>query len=41
VVFYKEMKIFVPVEDNKAIESIIDEEWRHFTQLSELKKNPD
>lgn len=41
VVFYKEMKIFVPVEDNKSIESIIDEEWRHFTLLSELKKNPD
>jgi len=41
VVFYREMKIFVPVEDNKTIESIINEEWRHFSQLSELKKNPD
>jgi rubrerythrin len=39
VVFYQEMKIFVPVEDNKKIESIINEEWRHFTQLSEAKKS--
>jgi len=41
VVFYREMKTFVPVEDNKTIEAIIDEEWRHFSQISELKKNPD
>jgi rubrerythrin len=39
VVFYQEMKVFVPVEDNKKIESIIDEERRHFAQLSKVRKD--
>jgi rubrerythrin len=39
VVFYQEMKTFVPVEDNKNIESIIDEEQRHFAQLIKVRKD--
>lgn len=39
VMFYQELIQFVPVEDNKTIESIIAEERKHFIKLSEAKKN--
>ena len=39
VLFYQELKIFVPLADNKTIDAIINEERRHFAQLSEVKKN--
>jgi len=39
ILFYQELKSFVPVADNKTIEAIIDEERKHFAQLAEAKKN--
>jgi rubrerythrin len=39
VILYQELKQFVPVEDNKFIENIINEERGHFIKLSEAKKN--
>lgn len=41
VMFYQELKPFVPVEGNKTIEKIIVEERKHFIKLSEAKKEPD
>jgi len=39
IMLYQDLKQFVPVEDNKIIESIIIEERGHFIKLSEAKKN--
>jgi len=39
VLFYQELKPFVPVADNAAIDAIIEEERKHFAQLSAIKKN--
>lgn len=38
VLFYQELKAFVPSTDNHTIDAIIDEERRHFAQLCEEKK---
>ncbi|NVN92360.1 MAG: ferritin family protein [Desulfuromonadales bacterium] len=38
VLFYQELKAFVPVTDNHTIDAIIEEERRHFAQLCEEKK---
>lgn len=39
ILYYTELKAFVNGEDQKIIDSIIDEERRHFAQLSEIKNN--
>lgn len=39
VMLYQELKQFVPVENNKVIDNIIEEERRHFIKLSEAKKS--
>jgi len=39
ILYYTELKAFVNGDDQKAIDSIIDEERKHFAQLSEIKKN--
>lgn len=39
VLFYQELKAFVPVADNATIDAIIEEERKHFAQLSAVKKN--
>jgi len=38
ILYYTELKPFVSANDQKTIDSIIDEERRHFAQLSEIKK---
>ena len=38
ILFYQELKAFVPVADDETIDAIIAEERKHFTQLSEVKK---
>jgi rubrerythrin len=37
--YYQEMKAFVPVENHETLDKIINEERKHFAQLSEAKKN--
>jgi len=39
ILYYTELKAFVSADDQKSIDSIIDEERKHFAQLSEIKKN--
>jgi len=39
VLYYTELKNFVNVSAHKSIDSIIDEERRHFAQLSEIRKS--
>lgn len=39
ILYYTELKAFVNAEDQVAIDKIIDEERKHFAQLSEIKKN--
>jgi len=39
IMLYQDLKQFVPVKDNKIIESIIIEEREHFMKLSEARKN--
>lgn len=38
LLYYYEMRRFVPKSQHKLIDKIIDEERKHFSQLSELKK---
>jgi len=38
ILYYTELKAFVSANDHKAIDSIIDEERKHFAQLSEIKQ---
>ena len=37
--YYQELKAFVTIEDRITLDRIIDEERKHFIQLSEAKKN--
>jgi rubrerythrin len=37
--YYQELKAVVPDEDHLTLDKIINEERKHFKQLSELKKN--
>lgn len=37
--YYQELKAFVSVEGHDSLDKIIDEERKHFMQLSEAKKN--
>jgi rubrerythrin len=37
VLYYEGLKSFVPVENFEVLDHIIDEERRHFAQLSEIK----
>ena len=37
--YYQELKAFVPVENHETLDKIINEERKHFAQLSEAKKN--
>jgi rubrerythrin len=37
--YYNELKAFVSIEGQESLDKIIDEERRHFMQLSEAKKN--
>jgi len=37
--YYQELKAFVPVDDHKTLDKIIDVERQHFMQLSKAKKN--
>jgi len=39
ILYYQELKAFVPADDHAMLDKIIDEERRHFAQLSEAKKN--
>ncbi len=39
ILYYTELKAFVSADDQKSIDAIIDEERKHFAQLSEIKKN--
>jgi rubrerythrin len=39
VLYYHEVKRFVAVSQQEDIEKIIEEERRHFSQLTEMKKN--
>ena len=39
ILYYQELKTFVPADDHKILDKIIDEERKHFAQLSEAKKN--
>ena len=36
--YYQELKSFVPVDDHNTVDKIIDEERKHFMQLSKAKK---
>jgi len=36
--YYQELKAFVPVDDHKALDQIIDVERKHFMQLSKTKR---
>ena len=38
ILYYQEVKGFVPGDTSKSIDDIIDEERRHFTMLSQLKQ---
>jgi len=38
ILYYTELKAFVGEKDKKTLDAIIDEERRHFAQLSEIKK---
>ena len=38
ILYYHEIKRFVPVAQHLIIDQIIDEERKHFSQLSEAKK---
>lgn len=37
--YYQELKAFIPVDDHKTLDKIIDVERKHFMQLSNAKKN--
>lgn len=37
--YYQELKSVVPVEDHPTLDKIINEERKHFKQLSEARKN--
>lgn len=39
ILYYQEMKRFVPQHQHPSIEKIIDEERKHFFKLSDMKKN--
>lgn len=39
ILYYQEIKSFVPEGERSHIDTIIDEERKHFTKLSEMKKN--
>jgi rubrerythrin len=39
ILYYQELKAFVPADDHQILDKIIDEERKHFAQLSEAKKN--
>lgn len=38
ILYYLEMRNFVPDNEKSIVEKIIDEERRHYTKLSEIKK---
>ena len=38
ILYYQEIKSFVPEKDSQLIEKVITEERKHFTRLSQLKK---
>ena len=38
ILYYQEIKSFVPEKDSHLIEQVIAEERKHFTRLSQLKK---
>ncbi len=39
ILYYQEIKGFVPGSEHKAIDEIINEERKHFQMLSEMKRN--
>ena len=39
ILYYSELKSFVNADDAKALDAIIEEERKHFAQLSEIMKN--
>ncbi|NVN92534.1 MAG: ferritin family protein [Desulfuromonadales bacterium] len=39
ILYYSELKAFVNADDQKPLDAIIDEERKHFAQLSEIRKN--
>jgi rubrerythrin len=39
IVYYQEVKAFVPEKHHKVVDGIVDEERRHFALLSEIRKN--
>jgi rubrerythrin len=39
IVYYQEIKGFVPEKYHKVVDGIITEERKHFSKLSEIKKN--
>ena len=39
ILYYTELKAFVSADDQKSIDAIIEEERKHFAQLSEIRKN--
>jgi rubrerythrin len=38
IVYYQELKVFVPEKYHKTVDAIVDEERKHFALLSEIKK---
>jgi len=38
ILYYQEIKSFVPEKDSHLIEQVIEEERKHFTRLSQFKK---
>ena len=39
ILYYNELKAFVPVDEHATLDMIIDEERKHFSKLSNAKKN--
>ncbi len=39
IVYYQEMKKFIPQHQHPSVEKVIDEERQHFLKLSEMKRN--
>jgi rubrerythrin len=39
IVYYQEVKVFVPEKHHKVVDGIVNEERRHFTLLSEIRRN--
>jgi rubrerythrin len=39
ILYYQELKVFVPEKHHKTVNAIVDEERRHFALLSEIRKS--